>query len=121
MRRPERREAQGSPRLILDWGPLVESLLSDLRRGVPTGIMAARFHNALAAAIVEVAESVGERRVALTGGCFQNRMLVERSADALVRTGFEVLLHRVVPPNDGGICLGQITVAAARLSMMAGA
>jgi hydrogenase maturation protein HypF len=64
---------------------------------------------------------VGERRVALTGGCFQNRMLVERSADGLGQAGFEVLLHRVVPPNDGGISLGQIAVASARLSKMAGA
>jgi hydrogenase maturation protein HypF len=109
-----------SPSLVLNWGPLIEALLSDLQRGVPPGIMAARFHNSLAAAIVDVATLIGEHRVALTGGCFQNRMLVERSADRLCEAGFEVLLHRVVPPNDGGISLGQVAVASVRLTTMAG-
>ena len=88
-------------------------MLTDLRRGVATGIMAARFHNALVEAIVAVAQAAGERRVALTGGCFQNRLLTERAAERLERAGFEVLLHRQVPPNDGGISLGQVAIAAA--------
>jgi hydrogenase maturation protein HypF len=100
---------------VLDWQPLVDALLSDLRRGTETATIAARFHNSLTRAIVEVARRVGERRVALTGGCFQNRLLVERTADALETAGFEVLLHSQVPPNDGGISLGQLAVAAARL------
>ena len=83
-------------------------MLTDLRRGVATGIMAARFHNALVEAIVAVAQAAGERQVALTGGCFQNRLLTERAAERLERAGFEVLLHRQVPPNDGGISLGQV-------------
>jgi len=57
-----------------------------------------------------------EGRVALTGGCFQNRLLTERAARQLRAAGFEVLLHRQVPPNDGGISLGQVAVAAARLT-----
>jgi hydrogenase maturation protein HypF len=65
---------------------------------------------------VEVARRVGCPRVALTGGCFQNKLLTERAAAALRREGFEVLLHREVPPNDGGICLGQAAVAAARIA-----
>jgi len=52
-------------------------------------------------------------RVALTGGCFQNRLLTERTAQRLSKAGFTVLLHRQVPPNDGGISLGQVMVAAA--------
>ncbi|MDR5702347.1 MAG: carbamoyltransferase HypF [Armatimonadota bacterium] len=100
---------------ILDWQPLVEAILEDLRRGVPLGIISARFHNALVEAILSVAMLVGERRVALTGGCFQNRLLLERAARRLREEGFEVVLHRQVPPNDGGISLGQIMVAAARL------
>jgi hydrogenase maturation protein HypF len=103
-------------KIILDWSPLVSSLLVERAAGVPLARLSARFHNALSAAIVEVARRVGCPRVALTGGCFQNRLLTERAAAALRREGFEVLLHREVPPNDGGICLGQAAVAAARLA-----
>jgi hydrogenase maturation protein HypF len=53
--------------------------------------------------------------VALSGGCFQNRLLAERAARALEAAGIPVLLHRLVPPNDGGISLGQVAAAAARL------
>jgi hydrogenase maturation protein HypF len=102
--------------VILDWRPLVEAILADLRAGVARGVIAARFHGALADAIVAVARRVGEPRVALTGGCFQNRLLTERTAGQLESAGFEVLLHRLVPPNDGGISLGQVAVAAARIS-----
>jgi hydrogenase maturation protein HypF len=105
----------GSP-LVLDWAPLVGALLGDLRAGIETGIMAARFHNGLVDAIVSVAQKVGERRVALSGGCFQNRLLTERAAQRLAAAGFEVLLHRQTPPNDGCISLGQTAVAAAALA-----
>ncbi len=104
-----------APPLILDWQPMMEAILADQRAGIARGIIAARFHGALVDAIVAVARIVGEPRVALTGGCFQNRLLTERAADRLERAGFEVLLHRLVPPNDGGISLGQVAVAAARL------
>ena len=109
-------DAGGKPRAVVDWAPLVEALLLDLELGVPVPLLAARFHNALAGAIVEVAGRVGCPRVALTGGCFQNRLLPERAAEGLRAAGFEVLLHRRVPPNDGGIALGQVAVAAARLT-----
>jgi hydrogenase maturation protein HypF len=98
----------------LDWAPLLEALLADLRRGEAREAMAARFHNGLVGAILAVARLVGERRVALSGGCFQNRLLTERAAESLTGAGFEVLLHRQVPPNDGGLSLGQVLVAAAR-------
>lgn len=57
----------------------------------------------------------GARRVALTGGCFQNRLLTELAVERLETGGFEVLLHGAVPPNDGGIGVGQVLVAAERL------
>jgi hydrogenase maturation protein HypF len=101
--------------LEIDWQPLVEAMLEDSRRGVDVGMIAARFHNALAEAILAVAKAVGEPKVALTGGCFQNRLLTERASQRLREAGFDVLLHRQVPPNDGGISLGQIAVAAARM------
>jgi len=101
--------------LVIDWQPLIEAVLHDLRQGVKPGIIAGRFHNALVEAILSVAQAVGEPCVALTGGCFQNRWLTERTAQRLEEAGFRVLLHRLVPPNDGGISLGQVMVAAARL------
>jgi hydrogenase maturation protein HypF len=101
---------------LLNWSPVVSALLTERAAGVPIARLSAWFHNALAGAIVGVARRIGCPRVALTGGCFQNRLLTERAASGLRRDGFEVLLHREVPPNDGGICLGQAAVAAARLA-----
>jgi hydrogenase maturation protein HypF len=119
--RGERREARGERReadspIMLDWGLLVEAVLEEWGRGVAPGTIAARFHNALAGAIVDLARAIGQEQVALTGGCFQNRLLTQRAAQGLEKAGFRVLLHQHAPPNDGGISLGQIAVAAARLA-----
>jgi hydrogenase maturation protein HypF len=104
----------GEPAL-LDWGPLLLALLEDGARGVETSTRSARFHNALVDGIAAVAHDAGAPRVALSGGCFQNRFLVDRTRERLTAEGFEVLTHRLVPPNDGGIALGQVMVAAARI------
>ena len=101
--------------IILDWRPLVEALIEDLRRGTKASVISARFHNSLVESIVQVALRVKARRIALSGGCFQNRILTEKTALRLEREGFQVLLHSQVPPNDGGISLGQVVVAASRL------
>ncbi|MBM4464740.1 MAG: carbamoyltransferase HypF [Chloroflexi bacterium] len=101
-----------SESLVLDWGPLLEALLADLRRGVPVGVMAARFHNALVEGMVAVARAVGVERAALSGGCFQNRILMERAYRRLTEAGLRVYVHQRIPPNDGGIALGQVAVAA---------
>jgi hydrogenase maturation protein HypF len=101
--------------LVLDWGPLLEALLADLRRGQSVGVMAARFHNALVEGIVAVARAVGADRAALSGGCFQNRILLERAYRRLTEAGLRVYVHQRIPPNDGGIALGQVAVAAQRL------
>jgi hydrogenase maturation protein HypF len=106
--------ATGEAPRVLDWRPSLEALLGDRRRGVSPPVAAARFHNTLVAAIAAVARATGEPRVALTGGCFQNRWLCERAAARLEADGHQVLLHRQVPPNDGGISLGQVAVAAAQ-------
>jgi hydrogenase maturation protein HypF len=98
--------------LVLDWGPLLETLLADIRRGVSVEVMAARFHNALVEGIVAVARAVGAERVALTGGCFQNRILLERAYRRLTEAGIRAYVHQRIPPNDGGIALGQVAVAA---------
>jgi len=105
----------GTSPLLLNWAPLLEAILSDLRRQKRIDRIAARFHNALVEMGVAVAQYVGERRVALSGGCFQNRRLSEHLAQRLRAEGFEPLLHRQVPPNDGGVSLGQVMVAAQQI------
>jgi hydrogenase maturation protein HypF len=103
--------AKDSP-WIVDWSPALEGLLSDRRSGVPPGVVSAAFHDGLAAALVSVARQIGERRVILTGGCFQNARLTEGAVTALRAAGHEPIWHRRVPPNDGGIALGQAAWAA---------
>lgn len=103
---------------ILDWRPTIRALLVDLRKGGDRGCIAARFHNTLVAAIVAMAQQIGVAQVVLSGGCFQNRHLTERAAEQLAHHGFAVLLPRQVPPNDGGISLGQVAVAAATLGLV---
>jgi hydrogenase maturation protein HypF len=100
---------------VLDWEPLVSHLLRSLSLGVPAPALAAQFHAALADGILAVARHAGVRRIALTGGCFQNKLLTELAVSRLQAAGFEPLLHGSVPPNDGGIGVGQVLVAAARL------
>jgi hydrogenase maturation protein HypF len=98
--------------MVLDWEPLVRSLLTDLDAAIPPVVVSLRFHNGLAEAIVAVAERVGLQNVLLTGGCFQNRCLTERSVRRLSEAGFSPHWHQRVPPNDGGIALGQVMAAA---------
>jgi hydrogenase maturation protein HypF len=100
--------------MVVDWQPIVEGILADLDRGVSAAAIAARFHHALADLIVDVARRVGEPRVVLTGGCFQNRYLTEQAVTRLRRAGFRPYWHQRIPPNDGGIAVGQI-VAALRM------
>jgi hydrogenase maturation protein HypF len=104
--------------LEIDPRPLIRAVLGDLDRGERPGRVSARFHAAAAGAIAETCETLrdrtGLRSVALSGGCFQNRRLTRLATAQLRRAGFEVLLHRRVPPNDGGISLGQAAVAAWR-------
>lgn len=98
---------------VADWAPLVQTLLRDLRVGAPVWQIAARFHNTLAEVVVAMARHAGEHRVVLSGGCFQNKYLLERTVEALRSAGFTPYWHQRVPPNDGGLALGQ-AVAAAR-------
>jgi hydrogenase maturation protein HypF len=96
---------------------LVRAVLDDLRSGRSREVVAARFHNAVAAAIIGTCELLREvtglGTVALSGGVFQNVLLLDRCTDGLHAVGFRVLVHHRVPPNDGGISLGQAAVVAA--------
>jgi hydrogenase maturation protein HypF len=100
----------GSP-LVLDWQPTIEGILSDVRRGMAVGMMAAKFHNALVEGVIQIAQRAGEERVAISGGCFQNRYLTERTVARLRAEGYQPYWHQRVPTNDGGIALGQIAAA----------
>jgi hydrogenase maturation protein HypF len=95
----------------LDWSRMIEMILLDIKRGVSIGEISGRFHNTLAEAVVTVARDAGARRVALSGGCFQNRYLTERTVARLRDEGFQPYWHQRVPTNDGGIALGQIVAA----------
>jgi hydrogenase maturation protein HypF len=95
-----------------DWRPLIRAVMADKRAGVAVPLMAARFHNALVRWIVEVATGAKLKQVVLSGGVFQNRYLTEHAAAALESRGFVVHTHQRVPPNDGGIALGQAVMSS---------
>jgi hydrogenase maturation protein HypF len=97
--------------LSLDWEPAVRELLSE----TPTpASVSARFHAMLVAMAVDIANRVGEKNVVLSGGCFQNRVLTEGMICRLASAGYRPIWHQRVPPNDGGLALGQIMAAHRR-------
>jgi len=101
-----------SPSLLhIEWAPAMWGILRDLKSGVPLKEIAAAFHNTMAAIIVETARRVRQERVVLAGGCFQNAYLTERTVRSLEGEGFRPYWHQRVPPNDGGISLGQLLAA----------
>ncbi len=97
---------------VADWRPMIRDLVRDLHRGFPPGCLAYRFHQALADLVGQAAQVAGLPRVVLTGGCFQNALLTRLTRQRLQQAGFTVYTHRLVPPNDGGLALGQAMVAA---------
>ena len=101
--------------MIADPAPLVIALVERRQAGEPIAALARAFHVALAELALAWAERTGLRTVALTGGCFQNALLVELTSARLTAAGFEVVTHRHVPPNDGGVSLGQALAAALTL------
>ena len=90
---------------------MIRQISEEQQRHVAIGITAAKFHNTLVEMIVAVAERVAEERVVLSGGCFQNKYLTERAIRRLREAGFRPYWHQRIPPNDGGIALGQAVVA----------
>jgi hydrogenase maturation protein HypF len=102
---------------ILDWAEMIEKILHDVKRGVAVREISAKFHNALAEVVVEVARRFGQHRVALSGGCFQNRYLTERIVTRLRAENFQPYWHQRVPANDGGIALGQVFAARNHLNL----
>ncbi len=102
--------AAGAPVNCVDWEPDIDAIVREGKRGMP-GMISAQFHNMMAEAVVAVAERAGQNRVALTGGCFQNKYLLERAVCRLRLRGFQPYWHQRIPPNDGGIAFGQWVAA----------
>lgn len=106
-------------RLIVDTRPIVAGVVQDLRGGVPVGRVSWRFHRSVAQAIelacARIRSSTGLDRVCLGGGVFQNALLVDEAVGRLEALGFSVFVPQQVPAGDGGIALGQVLVAHARM------
>jgi len=100
---------------VIDWQPLVLEIIQDLASGVPIANISAKFHNTMVESIIAVARRRNQDVVALSGGCFQNRYLTERAVKRLREEGFSPCWHQRIPPNDGGIALGQAVIAGQRL------
>lgn len=94
--------------LLLDWRPMIKQVIEDKMQGVPCTDIALGLHETLARTIVEVAKVIGIETVLLTGGVMQNKLLVERAVAYLKAAGFHPYIHRDIPPNDGGIAVGQV-------------
>src|SRR5437588_4735830 len=103
----------------LDVAPMMRAMVNDIQQGIPLPQIACRFHRSiaelLAVACYEISKQSGLNVVALSGGVFQNRLLLEQLIARLEDMAFQVYINRRIPPNDGGLSLGQIAVAAARL------
>ena len=104
---------------IIDFSPMVRAIVDDLEKKSALGLIAARFHNTVVEAIVQTAVQLRRQsnlqKVVLSGGSFQNVILLEKSIEKLQAGGFEVFWHQLIPANDGGIALGQLAIAAKRL------
>ncbi|MDJ0923600.1 MAG: carbamoyltransferase HypF [Acidimicrobiia bacterium] len=104
--------------LVVDPSPVVRAVAADIVTGVPAAAVSRRFHQALADAVVASAQEMRRRyhidTAALSGGVFQNVTLLEAAKRGLEESGFAVLTHRLVPPNDGGLALGQVALAGRR-------
>jgi hydrogenase maturation protein HypF len=106
------------PALQIDSAPVIRDVVGDVRIGIPPNVIAAKLHNGLAVTIRDVCVRLREEsdlnEVALSGGVFQNVTLLGRVLPLLREAGFTVYTHRLVPPNDGGLALGQAVIAAAK-------
>jgi hydrogenase maturation protein HypF len=112
-------EEEGAGALILDPAPLIAAIVEEIKRGADPAIISARFHNAMARAIAQVAtrmrEATGVSEIVLSGGVFQNHLLLSKALELLEQADFKAYIHHQVPANDGGIALGQAFHALHRL------
>ena len=106
--------------LVISFAPMIREIIEDMKAGGKKPRISAMFHNTVAEAVAETCELLRDNekinRAVLSGGVFQNDLLLSLATNALHKRGFEVYTHTLVPPNDGGIALGQAAVALARLA-----
>ncbi len=105
-------KTQTDPRMEIDWRPMLREILTDIKNGSDKGAVSAKFHNTLCETAVAAARIGNLTRVVLSGGCFQNKYLLEETVRRLRHGGFEPYWHQRVPANDGGISVGQIFAAS---------
>ncbi len=112
-------ESHSQEPLQLNLRKMIKQIVLDVQRNMDSGIISAKFHNTIAAALVEIAknarEKTGLNTAALSGGVFCNRYLANRVVKFLKKSSFCVLFNRIVPSNDGGISLGQAAIAVGRI------
>lgn len=97
-----------SSKYLVDWKILIQQLLEDKTNNIPVNLISQKFHNTLTEIIIEIAKKVNESKIVLSGGCFQNRYLTEHTVNRLKEENFSPYWHQRIPPNDGGISVGQI-------------
>ncbi|OQX77423.1 MAG: hypothetical protein B6D64_08310 [Bacteroidetes bacterium 4484_276] len=105
----------------ISFGPTFSGIIHDLKNNIPTAIISAKFHNTLInvifAAVSKIRQTRDIRKVVLSGGSFQNAILLAGAERKLIKNSFDVFAHEKVPSNDGGIALGQLAIAAKRRSL----
>jgi len=97
----------GKSPVIIDWQPMIIEILDDLSQQTKS-VIAAKFHNTLAEIMLNIANQAHQQHIVLSGGCFQNAYLTECCVKKLESAGYTVFTHEKIPPNDGGIALGQL-------------
>ncbi len=100
----------------IDWQMMVEEIMEDVRNNILQKVIARKFHNTMANIILKIAQMISEHKVVLSGGCFQNAILLEETIKRLENPGFKPYWHQRVPPNDGGISLGQAVIAMNKIN-----
>ena len=98
-------------KIIIEWQLMFEEILIDLEKKIPVTEISSKFHNTLIEVIITLSKRIGLKDVILTGGCFQNKFLLERTIDKLIDNRFIPSWNKQIPPNDGGISFGQAVFA----------
>jgi len=107
-------ELESGKPLIVDWRPMIHELIEDRFKNVDGSTISLKFHRTLAKMILDVAELVDIKNVVLSGGVFQNALLTSLIYRLFDGNKFKVYTHSLIPPNDGGISIGQVAIALAR-------